>query len=58
MGIARRTPEVQEADMKVGGWGQLPEGQGTSGNVSSAPRGALRLLRDLLRPRTRRYCYF
>ena len=26
MGIARRTPEVQEADMKVGGWGQLPEG--------------------------------
>ena len=53
MGIARRTPEVQEADMKVGGWGQLPEGQGTSGNVSSAPRGALRLLRDLLRARTR-----
>ena len=37
MGIARRTPEEQEADRKVGGWGQLPEGQGTSGNVSSAP---------------------
>ena len=58
MGSARRTPEVQEADMKVGGWGQLPEGQGTSGNVSSAPRGALRLLRDLLRARTRIYCSF
>lgn len=52
----QRTPEVQEADMKVGVVGQLLSGQGTSGNVSSAPRGALRLLRDLLRPRTRRYC--